>query len=114
MRRGSDVGPRPPTAAEPFARALREAIDPSKLGLAVVQVKAEGLAAETQPQSSAPTEAPEQPKKIVKAKTPPDYYVLNYTMDIALPVLVALAIGVLLFLAGWRLFHKRANRPVKA
>jgi len=35
-------------------------------------------------------------------------------LSLVVPVLVALAIGVLLFLAGWRFFQKRANRPVKA
>ena len=35
-------------------------------------------------------------------------------LSLIVPVLVALAIGVLLFLAGWRFFQKRTNRPVKA
>ena len=35
-------------------------------------------------------------------------------LSLVVPVLVALAVGVLLFLAGWRFFQKRANRPVKA
>ena len=35
-------------------------------------------------------------------------------LSLVVPVLVALAIAVLLFWAGWRLFQKRVNRPVKA
>jgi len=35
-------------------------------------------------------------------------------LSLVVPVLVVLAIGVLLFWAGWRFFQKRANRPVKA
>jgi Domain of unknown function (DUF4126) len=34
-------------------------------------------------------------------------------LSLVLPAVVALAIGVLLFLAGWRFFQKQPNRPLK-
>src|SRR5438874_12051796 len=39
---------------------------------------------------------------------------ITSVLSLIAPVLVVLAIGVLLFWAGWRFFQKRANRPVKA
>ncbi len=35
-------------------------------------------------------------------------------LSLVVPVLVALALGLLLFVAVWRLFQKRADRPAKA
>jgi len=39
---------------------------------------------------------------------------LTSLLSLVVPVLVVLAIGVLLFLAGWRFFQKRSNKPLKA
>jgi hypothetical protein len=48
--------------------------------------KGKELAAEAKTPEETPAE--ETKKKIIKHKAPPDYYVLNYTMDVALPILV--------------------------